>query len=240
MEKNVIVAAFAVESEGFQALSELRQAAGGDSYLVSAAALVKKEKDNFVYLDGFDTGVDTVNDAAKGGLIGMLVGIFGGPLGVLFGGSLGTLIGMNVDAADEIFGLSMLTQVADKLDDGMVALIALADEKSPDAIDAKLSAHETIIARFDAEAVAEDVNRAYEKQAEMARLAKLDLQQKKEAEIRKSVEDGVEKFKSDMAFTANEIKEAAAEFDAERRAQHEKNVKEFEENSEILRQGFKK
>ena len=119
-------------------------------------------------------------------------------------------------------------------------ILALADEESHYALDAKLSAYETIIARFDAQAVADDVDRAYEKQAEMARLAKLDLQKKQEEEFNKSVKDGVEKFKSDMEFTANEIKKASAEFEAERKAQHEKDLKEFEENSEILRQGFTK
>ena len=240
MEKNVIVAAFAVESEGFQALTELRQAAGGETYTVSAAALVRKEEDKCVYLDGFDTGLDTQNDAAKGGLIGMAIGILGGPLGVLLGGSLGTLAGMTADAGDEVFGLSMLSQIADKLDDGMVALVALAEEESHYALDAKLSAFDTIIARFDAEAVGDEVKRAYEKEEELARLAKIEKEKKEEEDFKQSVNEGVEKFKSDMEFTKNAIKETAAEFEAERRAQHEKDLKEFEENSEILRQGFTK
>ena len=57
IKKNVIVAVFQVESEGYQALSELRQEAAGESYIVSAAALVKKTGDKCFYLDGFDTGL---------------------------------------------------------------------------------------------------------------------------------------------------------------------------------------
>ena len=192
MEKNVVVAVFKVESEGYQALSELRQAAGAETYLVSAAALVKKEKDSCFYLDGFDTGVQTTNDTMIGGLIGMTIGILGGPLGMLLGGSYGALVGSTVDAGEAVFGASMLDQIADKLDDGMVALVALAAEKDEAAIDAKLSAFDTVIARFDAEAVAEEVDRAYEKQAEMARQARMELRKEKKEKAHEELKENME------------------------------------------------
>lgn len=191
-DKNVVVAVFGVESEGFQALSELRQSAEGESYLVSAAALIKKTGDACFYLDGFDTGAHTTDNTLKGGLIGMVVGLLGGPIGVLLGGSYGTLIGATMDTGDAVFGASMLDQIADKLDDGMVALVALVAEESPDAIDAKLSEYYTVIARFDAEAVAEEVDKAYEAQAEMARLAKIELRKQQEAEFKAQLEENEE------------------------------------------------
>ena len=192
MEKNVVVAVFKVESEGYQALSELRQAAGAETYLVSAAALVKKEKDSCFYLDGFDTGVQTTNDTMIGGLIGMTIGILGGPLGMLLGGSYGALVGSTVDAGEAMFGASMLDQIADKLDDGMVALVALTEEENEEALDAKLSAYDTIIARFDAEAVAEEVDRAYEKQAEMARQARMELRKEKKEKVHEELKENME------------------------------------------------
>ena len=240
MNKNVIVAVFAVESEGFQTLAELRQAAAGETYSVSAASLVRKDGDSCTVLDGFDTGKDTLDDELKGGLIGMLVGILGGPLGVLLGGSVGSLVGLSRDAGDEALGLSMLGQISDKLDDGMVALVALADEESPDAVDAILSSYETIIARFDAKAVVDEVKRAYEQQAEIERLAKLEKEKQETEELKASVKEGAEKFKSDMEFVGKEIKDTVAEFGAEMEAQHEKDMAELEENSEILRKGFSK
>ncbi len=192
IEKNVIVAVFKVESEGYQALSELRQAAGGENYIVSAAALVKKENDVCKYLDGFDTGVNTANDTLIGGLIGMIVGILGGPIGVLLGGSYGALIGMTVDAEDAMFGVSMLDQIEDKLDDGMVALVALTGEESDEALDAKLSSYDCVIARFDAEAVAEEVDKAYEKQAEMARQARMELHKERKEKAREDLEENAD------------------------------------------------
>ena len=244
VEKNVVVAVFNVESEGYQALAQLRQAAGGNTYLVSAAALVKRQGDVCYYLDGFDTGVHTANDVMTGGLIGMLVGIIGGPVGVLLGGSFGTLVGATVDAGDAAFGASMLDQIADKLDDGMVAVVALAGEESDDELDALFAPFDAVVARFDAEAVADEVDRAYEAQAEMARQTKermyKEWSDQTRAEIQDSIEKGTEQFKSDLSFTIASIKELNAEYEAEQKAKREQREKEFEENSEILRHGFTK
>ena len=185
MEKNVLVTLFKVESESYQALAEMRQAPGTDSYLVSAAALVKKENGKCQVLDGFDTGAETTNDTAKGGLIGMAVGILGGPIGMLLGATYGSLIGLTLDSVDAGQGASMLEKIANKLDDGMLAIIALTEEETPDALDSKLSAFDATIARFDAEAVAKEVEKANEVEAEMARLARMELrkeQREKEAE----------------------------------------------------------
>lgn len=134
----------------------------------------------------------TANDTVIGGVIGMLIGILGGPLGVLLGGSYGALVGATVDAGDAVFGASMLDQIADKLDDGMVALVALAQEETEGALDAKLSAYDTVIARFDAEAVADEVDKAYEKQSEMARQAKMEVRNQKREEMEKELEENSE------------------------------------------------
>ena len=151
MEKNVVVTVFKVESEGYQALTELKQAAEGENHFVTAAALVKKEGNTTFVLDGFDTGANTLNDTAMGGAMGMLLGVLGGPVGMLLGAGYGALIGMNLDAADSAYGASMLEQIADKLDDGTVAIVALAAEETNDALDAMMSKFDTVIARFDAD-----------------------------------------------------------------------------------------
>lgn len=184
MEKNVIVAVFKVESEGYQALSKLKMTPEGKPYFITAATLVKKENNRSVVLDGFDTGADTVDDTLKGELIGMIVGILGGPIGMLLGAGFGALIGMNVDAEDTLLGASMLELTANKLDDGMVALIALADEESPDELDAILSEFDTVIARFDADAVENEVDEACDMQNELARQVRMKLRKEKKEEIK--------------------------------------------------------
>lgn len=196
MAKSVIVSVFKVESEGYQALSELKQEPQTDEYLISAAALVKKEDGACKVIDTFDTGTDTANDTAFGGLLGMTVGILGGPLGMLLGASYGALVGMSFDAVDADFGVSMLEQVSAKLDEGMLALIALADETKEKYLDEKLSAFDTVIARFDPDVVAEEVKRADQMQREMARQARMELRKEKKEKLHKGFEEKKEKVKN--------------------------------------------
>ena len=192
MEKNVVVTVFKVESEGYQALTELKQAAEGENHFVTAAALVKKEGNTTFVLDGFDTGANTLNDTAMGGAMGMLLGVLGGPVGMLLGAGYGALIGMNLDAADSAYGASMLEQIADKLDDGTVAIVALAAEETNDALDAMMSKLDTVIARFDADVVGEEVDEAYEMQKEMARQARMKLRKDKKDKAREQLKENME------------------------------------------------
>lgn len=198
MEKNVVVAAFNVESEGYEALTELKKAAEAETYVVSAAALVKKEKDTCTVLDGFDTGVETTDDTAIGGLVGMTLGILGGPVGMLLGAGYGALVGMNVDAADALFGASMLEQIAEKLDDGMVALVALADEENEEALDKQLGGYDAVVARFDADVVEEEVDKAYEMQKEMARQARMELRKKAKEQVSEDLSENEEILKNNF------------------------------------------
>ena len=194
--QNVIVGLFEVESEGFQAITELKQNPGDDKSFISQAALLKKDAGQVKVLDSFDTGVTTSDDMALGGLMGMCVGILGGPIGMLLGGSLGSLTGMTVDAADAIDNASMIEQIAGKLEDGAVALIGLTDEEDEGVLDEKLSKYKTVIARFDAAVVAQEVDAAREMQAEMERQALEKLRKQKTDEFKSKVEAHRDKMKA--------------------------------------------
>ena len=198
MQQNVIVAVFNKESEGFQALTELKNDFQGDGWIITEAALVKKEGEALKPLDGFDTGVVTTDDAFRGGLIGMCVGIIGGPIGMLLGGSYGALVGASIDTLDAVDTASMIEQIAGKLDDNMVAVVALAGEDTPDAIDAKLSKFDVVIARFDAAVVAEEVDKAREMEKEMQRLAKMELRQQRKDENKAKIEARRAKLDADL------------------------------------------
>ena len=194
--QNVIVGLFEVESEGFQAITELKQNPGDEKSFISQAALLKKEAGQVKVLDSFDTGVTTSDDMALGGLMGMCVGILGGPIGMLLGGSLGSLTGMTVDAADAVDNASMIEQIAGKLEDGAVALIGLTDEEDEGVLDEKLSKYKTVIARFDAAVVAQEVDAAREMQAEMERQALEKLRKQKTDEFKSKVEAHRDKMKA--------------------------------------------
>lgn len=181
MAQNIVVVVFEVESEAYQALTQLKQYPGDERSYVSAAVLVKKENGALHTLDGYDSGANTTDDMAVGGLVGALFGVLGGPIGVLLGGSYGMLIGSAFDADDALMNASMLEQIAGKLDDGDVAVVGLAFEEDEAILDQKFAGFKTIIARFDAAVVAEEVEEAQKMADEMARQARKELRDEKKA-----------------------------------------------------------
>lgn len=189
MAQNIIVCLFEVESEGFQAISELRNSPHDDQNFISQAILVKKENGAVKVLEGYDTGANTSDDMAIGGIVGSLFGILGGPIGVLLGGSYGALIGSVLDAGDAIDEASLLEQISTKLDDGDIAILALSSEHNEEVIDSVFTKFKTIIARFDAAVVAAEVEEAEKMAEEMARLARKELRDDKKKEIQEKIEE---------------------------------------------------
>ena len=204
MAQNVVVSIFEVESEAFQAITEVKQNPGDKQNFVIEAVLVKKENGALRTLDAFDTGVTTMNDTAIGGICGSLFGILGGPIGVLLGGAYGALIGSVVDADDALDNASILEEIAKKLNDGEVAIIGLTSEEDESVIDAKLAKFKVTVLRYDAEAVAEEVDKAQELEDAMARQARSELRKKKMAE-------GKEKVKEWFKSEDDKYEEAAEE-----------------------------
>ena len=210
MAQNVIVGIFEVESEAYQALTELRNDPGNAQSFLLQAILVKKENGTLCTLDGFDTGVNTMDDTAVGGIVGALFGILGGPIGILLGGSYGALLGSAFDTGDALNNACMIEQIAGKMTDGDVAIIGLAVEEDEAILDEKLGKFKTIIARFDAAVVAAEVEEAQKMAVEMARQARVELRDEKKAARKEKVEEKRAKISSDFAaFKAKFKKEEA-------------------------------
>lgn len=211
MAKNVVVSLFEVESEAYQALTELKQDPGDKNSYLSQAILVKKENGVLRAQDSFDTGADTLNDTAIGGLTGALIGILGGPIGMLLGGTYGALIGSIVDSDDAIGNASVLEQIAGKMDDGDIAIIGLSNEEDEAVLDQKLQKFKTIIVRFDAAAVEVEVQKARELSNEMARQARQQLRAEKKAERREKWDNKKAemsaKLEAKKAFRKNKAEE---------------------------------
>ena len=207
MEK-IISVIFKIESEGYQAITELKQAPVTDIYTVSQAVLVRKENGQIKVLDSFDTGMETANDTAIGGIVGGLIGILGGPLGMLLGGSLGALTGSAIDTGDAAHNASLIEMITEQLVDGEIVLIALEQEAEEGTAQKMLSKFDVSIVEDDAAEVAEEVEQAVEAQKEMERQARAKLRESRKAERRQKVEEHRAKLSADFeAFKAKFKKE---------------------------------
>ena len=194
--ENIVITTFSVESEAYQALSEVRKSAIGADYTVAQAMLVRNEDGQFKYLDGFNTELVTRDDTRMGGMLGALLGIAGGPIGMALMGGYGALIGSVVDWGEAAKSASLMEHVLGCVTEGDTVLIALAEERVENAYDRNFEKFRAESARFSAAEVAVEIAEAERIQEEMAREAKKKLREAKKADRKQAVEERRQKIKA--------------------------------------------
>ena len=193
--ENIIIVSFDIESEGYQAITELKKNVLKDGYAVSQAVLVKNTDGHVTSLDSFDTGIETKNDTRMGGLIGALLGVAGGPLGMVLMGGYGALVGSAVDWGDAVNNASLMEHVLSCVTEDSTVLIAVVQEECVGAFDVNFDKFSAEITRFDAAEVAAEITEAERVQEEMARQAKLELREAKKQDRKQVIEERRERIK---------------------------------------------
>ena len=196
--ENVVVSVFAVESEAYQAFAELKQVPDNDKFSIFEAALVKNENGRITLLDGFGLEERATDDTAAGAVVGGLIGLLAGPFGLLLGAVAGGVIGSAVDAGDAIDDVSAIEVVADKLNEGEIAVLAFVKENDTD-FDVVFQKYNVSVTRYEAAEIASEVEKARELEKELSKEARKKLRaERKEkraefrAETRKAAEDYAE------------------------------------------------
>lgn len=188
--QNVVAVLFRNESEGYQAITELRNEPVKENYAILQAALIKRQGGELTLCDSFDSRIQSSEKTMVGGLMGTLLGVLGGPIGVILMGSYGALAGSLAGKADTAEGAAMLELVANKLLDGELAMVALVDEAEELDLDEKLVKFNNIeIARFDAAVVAAELEEAEKMQLEMLRQTRRQLREVKYGPQKKAIEE---------------------------------------------------
>ena len=195
-KENVVLANYKVESEAYQALSELKRDTANANYTISQAMIVKRENGKLNVMDGFVNGITTGDDTWMGGLLGGLIGILGGPIGVLLGGSVGMLVGGAVDAGEMAGDTSLLEKAGDSIADGETAIILLAQEEYETALTAKLNDFDVSITRLDAAEVAAEVEHAKEVERQMAKETREKLRAERTESFKETVAKKSEELKN--------------------------------------------
>ena len=137
-QDNVVAGTFPAEANAYEALARLKELDSQDDVGVRGAAVVAREEDGRITIkDQF--GKESFDDTAGGGLLGLLVGVLGGPLGILVGGATGLLIGSLFDEDDDDNTRSVLGDLSSAIRVGPPGLLAEVSEQDPVAVDAVMA-----------------------------------------------------------------------------------------------------
>ena len=130
MSKRVIILNFQVESQAYQAFSEIKKLHAVRSIKGEQMAVVSHDP-NGTHQFKIEDFIDFTgnNKSSTGGLIGMLVGVLGGPLGILLGWFAGGMIGATQDAKEIKDAQTVFDFVGNKIGEEATGLILIADEE---------------------------------------------------------------------------------------------------------------
>jgi len=203
---NVLSAIFNIESEGFQAFTEIQDSLNNEQFFVPQMALVKYQDGKLKTLNSYESPALEDGKAFGGGLFGSLLGILGGPIGMLLCGTTGAAIGYASSCSDSEDVASLLDNVTAKLDDGNVAIVALVQEENESALDALLSKFDVQIIRRNAAFVAEEVIEAKEMEKELQKQLRAEVRARKKAETTEAIQQKWDNIKADFEAFKDKFK----------------------------------
>ena len=132
--ENILAITFDESQNAYEALTKLKELDDQDQVGLSGAAVVERKDDGTIDIKD-EVGDIGWEGTATGGVIGLLIGIIGGPLGILLGGATGLLYGSLFDLADSDETESVLTDVARTVTVGRLTLLAQVSEENPEIVD---------------------------------------------------------------------------------------------------------
>lgn len=194
---NVIAVSFPEEANAYEALARLKELDSDGSVGVRAAAVLAREEDGRITIkDQFDT--EGFQDTAGGGLLGLLVGVLGGPLGVVIGGATGVLVGSLFDEDDDDHTRSVLADMSKSIRVGPPGLLAEVSEPSPEAIDAIMAHLNGTVVRRSAADVELELAAAEDAQREAKKKARKELREARHKDHKEKVDAKVAELKAKL------------------------------------------
>ena len=201
---NVLVITFGADPENdrnaYQALTDLKQLDSQGQIALTGAAVVTRDSDGRVDVKS-DVGEDPYGGIASGGLIGLLLGIIGGPLGMLIGGSYGMLVGSLFDIDEVDTTASVLGEISKQVQPTRTAVLAQVTEQSPEVIDTAMARLGGEVLRRPAVAVEEEIAAAEDAQRKAEHEARKELQKARVEETKADAHAKVEKMKATLRRT---------------------------------------
>jgi uncharacterized membrane protein len=158
---------------------------------------VTREEDGRITIkDQF--GGESSEDTAGGGLLGLLVGVLGGPLGVLVGGATGLLVGSLFDEDDYDDTRSVLGDMSKSIRVGPPGLLAEVSESAPEAVDAVMAHLNGTVVRRAAADVELELAAAEDAQREAKRKARQELREARHKKHKNEADAKVAELKAKL------------------------------------------
>jgi uncharacterized membrane protein len=195
--RNVIVVTFAQEASAYEALARLRELDSRRDVGLHGAAVVAREDDGkLAEKDEYEE--DNYQATVGGGLIGLLVGVLGGPVGVLVGGASGVLVGSLFDQDDDDETDSALGELSKTIRVGPPALLADVSEPGPEAIDAVMAHLNGTVLRRPLADVESEIAAAEDAQREAKKKARKELREGRHKQHKDKVDAKLAELKAKL------------------------------------------
>jgi uncharacterized membrane protein len=198
---NVLVVTFGEDPKddknAYQALTDLKQLDSQDQIKITGAAVVTRDRDGRVEAKS-EVGEDPYVGTAGGGLVGLLIGIIGGPLGMLIGGAYGMLLGSLFDINEVDTTESVLGEISKQVEPTRTALLAQVTEQSPEVIDAAMARLGGEVLRRPAVDVEEEIAAAEEAQRKAKHEARKELHKARVEKSKANAHAKVEEMKAKL------------------------------------------
>jgi uncharacterized membrane protein len=132
--ENVIAVIFTEDANAFEAMTQLKELDAQDQIKLAGAAVVTRAEDGHIEVKD-EVGDQSFAGTASLGVLGLIIGILGGPLGVLVGGATGVLVGSLFDLSDTDDTESALSDISKSVQVDRTALLTQVTEQSTEVID---------------------------------------------------------------------------------------------------------
>ena len=195
--ENVVVVTFTEQSRAYQALSVLKQCDAEGRIALASAAVVERTPEGTLRTPEGAENVGPVG-LASGSLLGMLIGVLGGPVGVLVGWGAGALVGgaFDIDRLDK--SDEALTTFGRAIPQGATAVMATVAEPATEVIDGEMEKLGGEVTRRPVYEVVAELEASEEAADAAAHEARRELRDKRKVEMKDDLESRVGKLKEKL------------------------------------------
>lgn len=195
----VIAASFQEDSKAYQALSELKNAGAEGRVEVLSSAIIARDENGVLSAPEAD---DQVSGAATvgGGFTGLLIGILGGPVGMLFGWTAGTIVGGAFDLKRYGDSNDVLGQISRFIPAGSTAVVAELNEYADEVVDGIVGGLGGSVLRQSADEVLDEIEAVQEAYEDAERAARKAAREERKAERRENFEERRDALKAKLGI----------------------------------------